>query len=577
MKTAKKCMACIAAVILVMAMLVISASACSMIYVGSDLTEDGGMYFARSEDLTDANKIFYVAEAGTHKAGEVYTGCDGFTYTFSHDSYAYTAFRDDNLLGTCPDCRGTHDHTPYEEAGTNEKGVSITSTVTLSANRTISGFDPKNPHKADGIIGIEEAEINTILLSEAATAKEALDLLMHIYDTLGTRSGNGIIIADQNEAYYIENTTGTQYIAIKLNPSMVFISPNVSAMGMIDLDDPNVFASENLIAIAQEAGTFVGDADENIIDFKASYSNAGSNARLINGTNYLNKSYDYTSETFNDDVFKISNVNDGEIVPFYTNIQPDHKITTKDMVDFYKVDGIGNTSNLEYHVFQIYSDAAPELATIEWVGMSHGAYGVMVPYYPVITNDTYAAYQLGTAKAVNVEKQPTSGVYYPTSFKQGKTTVQGFKVLPENWSDSFFWSFEAVSKYITYGPVCDEDTALVLSTYADLQQKIYDAFQQDQAAVAELINAGDTQKASTYATEHSAAMAKEAHETAVDLFNAISTFEDVKLMALNVGEGVKVKASGGIAGLEDAEKFLEIGAERLGTSRIVKAVKESEK
>ena len=56
-----------------------------------------------------------------------------------------------------------------------------------------------------------------------------------------------------------------------------------------------------------------------------------------------------------------------------------------------------------------------------------------------------------------------------------------------------------------------------------------------------------------------------------------ATFEDVKLMALNVGEGVKVKASGGIAGLEDAEKFLEIGAERLGTSRIVKAVKESEK
>ena len=52
-----------------------------------------------------------------------------------------------------------------------------------------------------------------------------------------------------------------------------------------------------------------------------------------------------------------------------------------------------------------------------------------------------------------------------------------------------------------------------------------------------------------------------------------ATFEDVELMVKNIGEGVKVKASGGIAGLEDADKYVEIGARRLGTSRIVKAVK----
>ena len=56
-----------------------------------------------------------------------------------------------------------------------------------------------------------------------------------------------------------------------------------------------------------------------------------------------------------------------------------------------------------------------------------------------------------------------------------------------------------------------------------------------------------------------------------------ATFEDVELMVKNVGEGVKVKASGGISGLEDAAKFLEIGAKRLGTSRVVKAAKAAEK
>ena len=52
-----------------------------------------------------------------------------------------------------------------------------------------------------------------------------------------------------------------------------------------------------------------------------------------------------------------------------------------------------------------------------------------------------------------------------------------------------------------------------------------------------------------------------------------ATFDDVKLMKDHVGLGVKVKAAGGIATLDDADKFLKLGASRLGTSRIVKLIK----
>lgn len=52
-----------------------------------------------------------------------------------------------------------------------------------------------------------------------------------------------------------------------------------------------------------------------------------------------------------------------------------------------------------------------------------------------------------------------------------------------------------------------------------------------------------------------------------------ATFEDVRLFAENVGQGVKIKAAGGIAAMEDAQQFLTLGADRLGTSRIVKLVK----
>lgn len=56
-----------------------------------------------------------------------------------------------------------------------------------------------------------------------------------------------------------------------------------------------------------------------------------------------------------------------------------------------------------------------------------------------------------------------------------------------------------------------------------------------------------------------------------------ATREDVTLLRANVGADVKVKAAGGIASIKDAEDFIALGADRLGTSRIVKIVKEKER
>lgn len=55
-----------------------------------------------------------------------------------------------------------------------------------------------------------------------------------------------------------------------------------------------------------------------------------------------------------------------------------------------------------------------------------------------------------------------------------------------------------------------------------------------------------------------------------------ATFNDIKLFSENVASHVKIKAAGGISSLEDAEKFISLGASRLGTSRIVKIAKQLE-
>ena len=62
-------------------------------------------------------------------------------------------------------------------------------------------------------------------------------------------------------------------------------------------------------------------------------------------------------------------------------------------------------------------------------------------------------------------------------------------------------------------------------------------------------------------------------KTSTGFSKAGATFADVELFAKHVAPHVKIKAAGGISSLEDAEKFIALGASRLGTSRIVKIAK----
>ena len=65
-------------------------------------------------------------------------------------------------------------------------------------------------------------------------------------------------------------------------------------------------------------------------------------------------------------------------------------------------------------------------------------------------------------------------------------------------------------------------------------------------------------------------------KTSTGFGGAGATFDDIKLFAEHIGPNVKMKAAGGISSISDAETFLNLGADRLGTSRIVKIVKNDE-
>ena len=437
----------------------------------------------------------------------------------------------------------------YTEFGTNEKGVSVSATETLYGNEKVTEADPyrdaewAEANKSERI-GIEETDIPTIILAEASSAREGVKLLLDIYENYGCVYASGVFVCDKDEVWYVENCSGTQYVAIKLNDNMIFLEPNMAVIGRVDLDDENVIASKDLIAVAKKAGTFVGDEAKNIIDFRASYARISEkmDQRMIDGLNYLNATYKYDSDALVADntKFTISNLDASDkLVALYTNIKADRKLDKDDVFGYYKLSSIGKASNQEIEIFQLFKDRPVETATVGWVGVGNMSYNVFVPYYPMLIDGMYKGYQVSTASAKFTTEKPDTFCTYGTSWAQDAEgnwqRVSGFKAYPSNWKDSYYFTFEGLGGYIanadkiTGKPLKAEAKAYVADQLAALQQELYKDF----VTTDQLAKADD---ARALATENGKTMAEKTHKLGVELVEYItkdealqpSVFTDVK-------------------------------------------------
>ena len=463
---------------------------------------------------------------------------DGTMTTYEIFSGVMLAFNDFHM-----------EHYSYTEFGTNEKGVSVSATETLYGNEKVTEADPyrdaewAEANKSERI-GIEETDIPTIILAEASSAREGVKLLLDIYENYGCVAASGVFVCDKDEVWYVENCSGTQYVAIKLNNNMIFLEPNMAVIGRIDLDDENVIASKDLIAVAKKAGTFVGDEAKNIIDFRASYARISEkmDQRMIDGLNYLNATYKYDSDALVADntKFTISNLDASDkLVALYTNIKADRKLDKDDVFGYYKLSSIGKASNQEIEIFQLFKDRPVETATVGWVGVGNMSYNVFVPYYPMLIDSMYKGYQVSTASAKFTTEKPDTFCTYGTSWAQDAEgnwqRVSGFKAYPSNWKDSYYFTFEGLGGYIanadkiTGKPLKAEAKAYVADKLAALQQEHYKDF----VTTDQLAKASD---ARALATENGKTMAEKAHKLGVELVEYItkdealqpSVFTDVK-------------------------------------------------
>lgn len=386
----KKLMLTMLSVVGMMLFVALPAKACTSYYVGKDCTKDGTTMYGRTEDYSPKkDKVYKVIQPEKVGKNAMFTDKTGAT-TFQAPIKVETTYR----YTICRDSEGAQDGY-FGEFGTNTKGVSMSATTSASVARAIRKYDPYVDAYKSKVGGITEENLADYVLCQASSAREGVELLANVIDTVGAGEGNGLFIADQNEVWYFEILTGHNYCAIKMPSNKAAIIPNCFVIGDVDLSDKaNVVASPNLVKLAQNNGFYVAAQDEKgDINVKLSYSGNGyaaNNADRIRGGQYLLSGQDNTKiydAAYQNPFFDCKNVTVEKMYELagyrYEGMDFGRNITYR----------IGSRRTAEAHIFQINSSMPTELATVQWFSMASPDYSTFVPFYGALLTDVSKAYK----------------------------------------------------------------------------------------------------------------------------------------------------------------------------------------
>ena len=374
----KKLMLTMLSVVGMMLFVALPAKACTSYYVGKDCTKDGTTMYGRTEDYSPKKdkvyKVIQPKKVGKNATFKDETGATTFQAPIKVETtYRYTI---------CRDSEGAEDGY-FGEFGTNTKGVSMSATTSASVAEAVEKFDPYVDAYESKVGGITEENLADYVLCQASSAREGVELLADVIDTVGAGEGDGLFIADQNEVWYFEILTGHNYCAIKMPSDKAAIIPNCFVIGDVDLSDKaNVVASPNLVKLAKNNGFYVAAQDgKGDINVKLSYSGKGyaaHNADRIRGGQYLLSGQDNTGiydADYQDPFFTCKNVTVEKMYELagyrYEGMNFGRNISYR----------IGSRRTAEAHIFQINSSMPTELATVQWFSMASPDYSTFVPFY----------------------------------------------------------------------------------------------------------------------------------------------------------------------------------------------------
>ena len=404
-----------------------AVSACTGFIIGKDLTTDGSTLYGRTEDLEpNHNKNFVVRERKYNKAGDQFVDeTNGFSFDLPAVSYKYTAV---------PDV--TPEQGVFDEAGFNEEGVSISATVSASANDNIQKVDP---YVKDGIA---ESALTSVVLPHVKTAKEGVELLAKIVREKGAAEGNIVTIADKTGVWYMEILSGHQYAAIKFPDDKYAVFPNTFFLGSLDQNgSENTILSADLEKTARDAGTYkeINGSFHVAQSYNPPLAEAD-RSRVWSGIKALDPNADVQ---YDDEYFELMHSTSDKLsLRDAMNLQRNRlegtdfkpqdqmELDGKGIPDKTKADPvykypISNPNVMEAHIFQLKDNLPANTGGgIPWLAMGSPRNAPYLPYYGNISNTSQPYQEMSTAYNENSWYWTVSRINdlvakYPELFEDG--------------------------------------------------------------------------------------------------------------------------------------------------------------
>ncbi len=367
-----------------------SFSACTSMLVGRKASIDGSIMIARNEDAKTAwPKHFKVYPHTDHNDKQVFISPDnGFTMELPQTSGRYTATPE-----------WTDKYGIFAEDGFNEYGVAMSATESAYANERVLGADPLI---SDGIG--EEAMI-TVTLPYIHSAREGVQYLGRIVEEKGASESNGILFADQKDAWYMEIATGHHWVAQRIPDDSYAVVANQLAIQEIDFSDKDnflystgitEFVSLNNLNTATDSFNF-----RNIFGTQDLSDAIYSTPRVWYGQKYLNPEIEQNPMSQElPFIRKANRLISREDVEFILGSHfqgTDYDPIGQGPADLkHKFRPISLAKTQESHILQIRPNLPLELAGIQWLALGVTAQSIFVPFYAAI-NDTPESYKKGAA------------------------------------------------------------------------------------------------------------------------------------------------------------------------------------
>ena len=363
------------------------AVACTGMYAGRKVSEDGTVLLGRTVDTAPwtSSHMYVVEPRHENEPGRVFRSWkNDFRWNLPATTWKFVSTPRLRSIGG-----GRMD-----SACVNEKGVAITGTVTGRTNEKAQKADPFVRGSGTG-----EESLPGLLAACCATARECVDLLGRVIAEKGHTGPEIYMFGDRDEAWYVEVYTGHEWAAVRMPEDKVACWGNQFMIRSFDPSSPDTLCSPGLVSMPEKAGFLVKGAD-GLPDLYRTYA-----PELTDYSNYRTW---FGHRTFAPETAG-EYATDRPMELFYV---PSHKVGYREMFELMRtryegtdrnpeenglpgVRTIGTTKQATSHVLSIDASLPERFRCTLWASLGNCEHTVFLPMNAAITacDEAYATDQ----------------------------------------------------------------------------------------------------------------------------------------------------------------------------------------